>query len=166
VPDCDDDDRVRAREVICQARLAITAIAGILEFRLLPAVCAKTMALMPVQQRARLRQHPKLPGRQASDHGKASQIHKIISGLGSTGKPTGPTFIAAQEYRFNRARPLMGLQHPVNNTHLVAVQVNPVIGAAVERVSDEGKRRELVHSLSTLSGSLIKKKQILNRIFT
>ena len=84
------------------ASRAMAAVARIAHLRLHPAIGAKPVALMPMQQGAGLGENGKLALRQRSRHRKAAQIHEVVVRLRRTGKPAGAIRIDAEKNTFRR----------------------------------------------------------------
>ena len=84
------------------ASRAMAAVTRIAHFRLHPAIGAKPVALMPMQQGTGLGENGKLALRQRSRHRKAAQIHEAFVRLRRTCKPAGAIRIDAEKNAFRR----------------------------------------------------------------
>ena len=96
----DDNNGICARKMIRGACRTMPAVAAIPQLGLCTAVCAKPVALVPVEQGARLRQNSKLSLWQYIRYGKAAQIREVLSRRRGTGEPAMATFIDAQKNHF------------------------------------------------------------------
>ncbi len=148
-----DDHRIRAREMIRGASRAVAAVARIAHLRLHPAIGAKPVALMPVQQGASLGENGELALWQRSRHRKAAQIHEGVVCLRRAGKPARAIRIDAEKNTVRRICIRKGLKFSVPDKGFIAVHVNvprrrlfkqalkpgligSLVGAAVEGVSE------------------------------
>ena len=147
-----DDHRIRARKMIRGAGRAMAAVTRIAHLRLRPAIGAKPVALVPMQQRAGLGENGKLALWQRSRHRKAAQIHEVVIGLRRAGKPARAIRIDAEKDTFRRICALKRLQLSRVDKGFIAAHVDvprrrlekqarepgfigSLVGAAVERVS-------------------------------
>jgi hypothetical protein len=122
-PNRNDDNRIGAREMVSQAPRAVAAVACVFHVCRMAAIGAKSVALMPMKEGTRLREHAELHRRQLTSNRQTSEIDKLFTFASAAGKPADATFINAKQNIFVGNRSCKCLKLPFIDNRFVAQQL-------------------------------------------